>query len=392
MKRLSSVLGLALTAQGARSIAFSGPASTVAIAELATIGTSPKPTLAPSNEELKRRQTNINPETCGWVDGIYSLAVTCPDSRTCMLYTAGAGMAGCCDGTNTQDCGWATSCVDAAAYWASSCGSSCLLNTLIRKCTQTTAPHCVTFSYPSDNILYYGCDADSDSLISSVLQHATDDVGGTTSMALPTITANPVITDSNAGTTYRKTKKIAVGLIVGIVVVALFVIFCIAIGILFFLKKKRKQRQIAASAQAMAAVQATRPEPQCPPPQHTYQYPQQQQPPAQSQSYQPSLFRPSIDPPTTTSSYFPPGVHEDKPGAQTTVHEYAVTPVSPPISPPISSPSTPAPVYAQPHGVPPPMPVVNQYHTSVDAHEVDAVSVPHAPNQTGPVHEIGAGK
>jgi hypothetical protein len=297
-------------------------------------------------------------------------------------------MAGCCDGTNTLDCGWVTSCVDAAAYRASSCGSSCLLNTLIRKCTQTTAPHCITFSYPSDNILYYGCDADSDSIISSVLQHATDDVGGTTSMALPTVAANTVITDSNDDSTYRKTKKIAIGLIVGIVVVALFVIFCIAIGILFFLKKKKRQRQIAASAQAMAAVHATRPESQFPPPQQIHQYSQQQQHHAQTQSYQPSLFQPSIDHQAHTPSYFPSGAHEEKLSVQATVHEYATATVSPPIS----SPSTPAPVYAQPHGVSPPMPVINQYHTHVDAQEVDAISIPHAPNQTGSVHEIGAGK
>ena len=188
-----------------------------------------------------------------------------------MLYTAGIGVAGCCDGTNTQDCGWATSCVDAAAYRASSCGSSCLLNNLIRKCTQTTAAHCITFSYPSDNILYYGCDADSDSTVSSVLKHATDNVGATTSITLPTVAANSVITDPGGGTTYRKTKKIAIGLIVGIVLVALFVIFCIAIGILFFFKKKKKQRQIAASAQAIAAVQATRPESRYPHPPQSYQ-------------------------------------------------------------------------------------------------------------------------
>lgn len=310
-----------------------------------------------------------------------------------MLYTSGAGMAGCCDGTNTLECGWATSCVDSAAYRSSSCGSSCLLNSLIRKCTQATAAHCITFSYPSDGILYYGCDADSDSIISPVLQHATDDVGATTSMILPTVAANPAITNSNpSGATYEKTQKIAIGLIVGIVVVALFVLFCIGIGILLFLKKKKKQRQIAASAQVMAAVQATRPQSQYPPPQQTYQYSTlQQQPPAQTQPYQPSLFRPSIDPPPTVPSYFVQGTHEEKSGT-TTVHAYAMTPVSPPISPPISSPSTPAPVYSQPHGVPPPMPVVSQYQANAQAHEVDAISVPHAPNQTRPVHEIGSGK
>ncbi|KAF1930250.1 uncharacterized protein M421DRAFT_418568 [Didymella exigua CBS 183.55] len=389
MKYSVSITSLAIALPAVQGIAFGGPASTAIIAGLAPRGTSPKPTVAPTREDMKRRQTNLYPETCGWVDGVYSLSVTCPGSRTCMLYTAGAGMAGCCDGTNTQECGWATSCVDARAYRASSCGSSCLLNTLIRKCTETTAPHCITFSYPSDSILYYGCDADSDSIVSSVLQHATDEVGGTTSMALPTVAANPVITDPNSDKTTNKTRKIAIGLLVGIVVVALFVVACIAIGTLFFLKKK--QRRIAANAQSTAAVQATGSESQYPPPQQAYQYPQQQ-PVAQTQSYQASLFRPPSNPPTTTPSYFPPGLHEEKPGTHTTVHEYAVTPVSPPISPPISGRPTPAPVYSQPYNAPPPTPVVNQYQANAEAHEVDAISVPHAPNQTGPVHEIGTGK
>ncbi|KAF3051338.1 hypothetical protein E8E11_008694 [Didymella keratinophila] len=139
----------------------------------------------------------------------------------------------------------------------------------------------------------------------------------------------------------------------------------------------------------MAAVQATRPEPDFPPPQPTHQYPPQQQLHAQTQSYQPSLSQPSIDHQATIPSYFPTiGTLEEKPGVQATVHEYAMTPVSPPIS----SPSTPAPVYMQPYGVPPPMPMVIQCHTIVDAQEVDATSMPHALNQTGPVHEIGAGK
>ncbi|KAL1596167.1 hypothetical protein SLS59_007864 [Nothophoma quercina] len=198
------------------------------------------------------------------------------------------------------------------------------------------------------------------------------------------------------------TKKLAIGVIVGIVVVALFIIFCIAIGILYCIKKKRKNAQIATSTQAMAAVQSTRPQSQFQPTQPQYppvqqqQQQQQYQYPTPQQQQQPSLFQPSIEPqnPSTTTSYFPPGVghHEEKPNTYTSVHEYATTPVSPPIS----SPSTPAPVYSQPHGVPPPMPVsvASQYQAppAPEAHEVDAVSVPHAPGQNGPVHEIGSGK
>jgi hypothetical protein len=73
MKRSLSVLSLALALPAVRGIAFSGPAPTDAFAELATSGITPKPTSAPSNEELKRRQSNSDPETCGWVDGIYCM-------------------------------------------------------------------------------------------------------------------------------------------------------------------------------------------------------------------------------------------------------------------------------------------------------------------------------
>jgi hypothetical protein len=222
-------------------------------------------------------------------------------------------------------------------------------------------------------------------------------------MTLPTVAANTLPTDIsyNNNTARKKAKKLAVGVIVGIVIVGLFVLFCVAIGILFCVKKRRKQRQIAASTAAMAAVQATRPQSQYPPhqqqqqQQQQYQYPSsqsQQQPPMQTQMQQPSLFHPSIDPqsPVSTTSYFSNAAqtHEEKPNAYTSVHEYASTPASPPTS----NPSTPAPTYSQPHGVPPPMPVVSQYQAPTEAHEVDAVSVPHAPNQTGPVHEIGHGK
>lgn len=311
-----------------------------------------------------------------------------------MLYTEGAGMAGCCDSTNTIDCGWASSCIDAAAYRTSGCGSNCLLNTLIRKCTDSTLPYCATWTFPSGGVLGYGCVDYSDTSIATLLQQATDDFGGTTTMTLATAAANPAITDT-ANSKVRKTaKKLAIGVIVGIVVVALFVICCIAVGIIFCLKRKRKQREIAASAQAMAAVQATRPQSQFqpPPPQQAYQYPvphQQQQQAPQMHMQQPSLFNPPVGPQSpvmNAPSYFPHGQQEDKPGAYMSVQEYAV-------SPPVSSPPTPAPVYARPQSVsPPPMPVVSQYQMETHAHEVDAVSVPHVPGQGGPVHEIGNGK
>lgn len=304
-----------------------------------------------------------------------------------MLYTSAAfGMAGCCDGTDTVNCGWASSCIDANAYKSQGCGTNCLLDSFIRKCTAATAPYCVTWSYPSNGIYDYGCAANSDSSISTVFQTAVDDFGGTTSMSLPTVAASAI--DTTSSTTRKTTKKLAIGVIIGIVVAALFLLFCVAIGVLFCVKKKRKQRQITANTQAMAAVQATRPQSQYPPPQQTYQHSQQQQPaPMQTQMQQPSLYHPPSDPQSpvsTTTPYFAHATHEEKPNAHTSVHEYAVTP--------ISSPSTPAPVYVQPRPVHPPVPVVSQYQAPAQAYEVDAVSAPRVPSQGVPVHEMGSGK
>lgn len=303
-----------------------------------------------------------------------------------MLYTSAPfGMAGCCEGADVQNCDWASSCIDANAYSSGGCGTGCLLNSFIRKCTAATAPYCVTWSYAEDRIYDYGCAVNSDSSVSTIFQAATDAFGATTSMTLPTIAANAINTDvSSSSTTYNTARKLAIGVIVGIVIVALFVLFCIAIAILFCIKKKKKQRQIAASAQAMAAVHATRPQSQYPPP---TQQQQQQQASIQTNVQQPSSFHPPSGPQSPvpiTNSHFAQGMHEDKPNVHTSVHEYAMTP--------ISSPSTPAPVYSQPHGVPPPIPMVSQYQAPPEAHEVDAASVPHAPNQVGSVHEIGHGK
>jgi hypothetical protein len=50
-------------------IAFGGPAPTATSPDRAVDGWSPKPTKGPSVSELRRRQTNDNPETCGWIDG-----------------------------------------------------------------------------------------------------------------------------------------------------------------------------------------------------------------------------------------------------------------------------------------------------------------------------------
>jgi hypothetical protein len=66
---LSTVFSLAVAAllPVVNGVAFGGPAPTDTIPALD--GITPKPTVGPSINELRKRQTNLNPETCGWVDG-----------------------------------------------------------------------------------------------------------------------------------------------------------------------------------------------------------------------------------------------------------------------------------------------------------------------------------
>lgn len=347
-----------------------------------------------------------------------------------MLYKSAApGMAGCCAGRDNQNCDWASSCIDRNQYSSSKCGASCLLNTFIRKCTGALEPYCVSMTYPGEGVADFACDSTSRNTVYTVRQTATDGVGDTTSTRLPTVAAGAVTlpTGSSSSSTSRKTaKKLAVGVIVGIVIAVLFLLFFVIIGIVMFLKKKKKSKQLANNAQIVATAQANRPQSQFQPQPPQPQMYQGQQPPMPTQSPQPPV-----------NGYFPPPNQQEQKYGHTSVHEYAMTP--------ISNPSTPAPAYAQPHMAPnaPPMPqqhtgnyqppnngaheapspvqYMGQYQPptngahevaspqlaqqqqfiaspaqqysspNVGAHEMGASSVPHAPgNATGrPVYEMG---
>ena len=73
MKCSTSLLSLVAALPAVRGVAFPGPAPTAASLGCAQEETSPEPTTAPSIDELKKRQLNVNPETCGWVDGVYCM-------------------------------------------------------------------------------------------------------------------------------------------------------------------------------------------------------------------------------------------------------------------------------------------------------------------------------
>jgi hypothetical protein len=312
-------------------------------------------------------------------------------------------MAGCCSGSDSQDCGWSNSCIDAKAYAAGKCDSNCMLNGYVRKCTAAAAPYCVTWSYPSDGVRDYACTDVSSDTVYTVLQRGTDAFGDTTSIEIPTLSGNAVTgyeTSEGGNNDHKTGKKIAIGLIVGVVIAALFILFCVVVGVCCVLKKKKKQRQLAANAQAVAAAQANRPQsqyPPPPPPQMQVQQPQMQMQQPQMQMQQPPTMQPQQTHQSPTG-YFSPPTHfqppsplEQKTNSHTSVHEYA--------PPSISSPPTPAPAYVQPqYSNVPAMPsstapAINQHHNSeTGAHEVDAISVPRPSPHGGPVYEIGKGR
>ncbi|KAF1942546.1 hypothetical protein EJ02DRAFT_511670 [Clathrospora elynae] len=182
-------------------------------------------------------------------------------------------MTGCCLGPDTQDSQWTNSCVE----YIEACGADCLANSFLRKCTNIASPYCVTWSYSADWVTEYGCTTTSRNTVYNVLQSAM--VVGTVSVELLTLSGGAVTgfdestfdgsltdTDTDTGTYavafttgdaakptdmsytggYTDTKpkkKVALGLIIGIVMAVLFLLFCVIVGVLFLLKKKKKKKK-----------------------------------------------------------------------------------------------------------------------------------------------------
>jgi preprotein translocase subunit SecG len=247
------------------------------------------------------------------------------------------------------------------------------------KCTNIAVPYCVKYTYPGQGVSDFGCDSASQFGALTIRQTATGGRSGTgsASTSLPTVSAGALdavttggsdsytggtsggsggTTTGSSDTYTSSSKKLAIGVIVGIVIAVLAVLFFIIIGIVMCLKKKKKQKQIAANAQIMANNQANRPQSEfqpVPPQQQQQMQPQMQQDPPPAQSPQPTL-----------NSYFsPPGQQEQKYNGHSSVHEYST---------PVSNPTTPAPAYVQPYMAnAPPMPQAGQYQPPANgAHEV----------------------
>ncbi|KAF2269144.1 hypothetical protein CC78DRAFT_304401 [Lojkania enalia] len=406
----------------ANCVAFGGPAPTPAKIGAVDLfdGFSPKPTKAPAGIELRKRQAADDSQICGFVDGFIDSSIYCY-TGTCMLYTtSGFGMAGCCSGGDTQNCNWASSCVDYDTYWSSTdCGASCESNSYIRKCTASAYPYCVTWRYASDpDVWDYGCTDDIFDTDQTLYAEATDGAS-VTSISLTTLTGDAVIFDSTTEDTSdfydvttettettdtadaiteitsddtdptslpdgdlgstKKKKSSSVGIIVGAVVGGIVLIALIAGVTIFLCVRKRRQ--------ALAAANPPPTQPGLP------QQPQPQQPVSQVPQF-PATFQPQSPPPQQYAGYFAQPT-DQKINPQTQVHEYSV-------HSPTSNPATPAPPYVQPYyantPVQPPVPAQSPaaYQTPApETHEVDSIAVapqPAVQQPAGNVYEIGGGK
>jgi hypothetical protein len=80
--KYSILSSLAAALPAAYGAAFGGPEPTPVSPDRGFGGMGPKPTKGPSMNELKKRQSSVDPETCGWVDADFCMLISC----SCELY------------------------------------------------------------------------------------------------------------------------------------------------------------------------------------------------------------------------------------------------------------------------------------------------------------------
>jgi hypothetical protein len=73
MRHSAAIFCLIAVSPVTQAVAFGGTAPTAANPQRALNGNIPEPTHNPSAMDLRKRQANFNQETCGWVDGNYSM-------------------------------------------------------------------------------------------------------------------------------------------------------------------------------------------------------------------------------------------------------------------------------------------------------------------------------
>ncbi|KAI9668925.1 MAG: mediator complex subunit [Trizodia sp. TS-e1964] len=125
----------------------------IAMSEPDALGWTPMPTgMVPAAQLFKRDSPAY---LCGYVDGNPTDSVYCSSTYSC-IFNTDIKAVGCCT-ANQYDCPFYTACYNSADIKASSCGSSCLSNSYIRKCTFDAYPSCYTYTYQANGYINVGC-------------------------------------------------------------------------------------------------------------------------------------------------------------------------------------------------------------------------------------------
>ncbi|KAH7130888.1 hypothetical protein EDB81DRAFT_905521, partial [Dactylonectria macrodidyma] len=216
-------------------------------------------------------------ETCGYLSASAGAAITCENGQLCAWEVKEAGVVFC--GTEVKN-----QCFDSSvAVDTALCSDVCQSNTFNLLCTESDAPYCRTYIYPSGvwdyrcastslanpqsvDFTYEGQIAPDFTTTTFVLGGSSPIPGGTTlstdstsSSELPTSTTIP----PEATDPPNSKKKTPIGAIIGGVIGGVAVIAFILFGILFFLRRKKPNthptNQAPSHPQQMAMIPDGRP-------------------------------------------------------------------------------------------------------------------------------------
>lgn len=303
----TAVIPLALCLGGARAfddgLGWHQPQETVG--NLAKIGgVAPLATAAPDAKLLFKRGTN----TCGYIDGDASQAVTCrADLGAECLYESGASAIGCCA---TTSCDIWTACLPRTSSDATSTADM----DRTRYCSNTASPHCAVYLWKDPKWTGYTmaiCDSVSTTYSFFPSPQAIAD-GETTTTSRRRSSSSSSTTTSSSSTTTKvgPTSTTAepggggapVGAIVGGVIGGVAVLALLGVGLFFILRRLKQNNNVPPVAPVPQQMAAAPPGPQGPP-----QYPYSPDPNMKPQMY-------SGVPSSVPSMYGPPPGQMPPPG------------------------------------------------------------------------------
>ncbi|KAF9881273.1 hypothetical protein CkaCkLH20_01423 [Colletotrichum karsti] len=229
---------------------WSPPKETIAAMDMMELGLSPVPTAAPdpASVELKLAKRVRGDDTCGYISGISTDSIYC-GVGSCVINSF-YSVVGCCASSSMSDCKIATACLPSSSsrFYTSS-------DTLMRYCSSSAQPECITYVY-SDAIFskytLYDCATSEKRVI--VYANPTDSAAANPRTTAPVIdessvvpspvsstaTPGPITTTAAPAPGGGGGSSTPVGAIVGGVVGGVAAIALIVFGIIFLLRKKKK--------------------------------------------------------------------------------------------------------------------------------------------------------